>query len=176
MYIWRQILEHFGKSITVCSKVSKRDIFSLKTCRPRIVLTPLQLALVVHMHHHFGLKYLTEVLNSLGFCLSYLETQRYESSAPAFVHENHSAFFPGHFTQFIAHNVRTLDGHETFHWIGTIASTTPGYNVDMTIVRKNASIEEMQNLAKVGVKYFTQSNTMEIIPIQFKNIPGALPE
>ena len=33
------------------------------------------------MHHHFGLKFLTDSLNSLGFCSSYSEVKIFEMSA-----------------------------------------------------------------------------------------------
>jgi hypothetical protein len=152
----------------------------IQACQPRSIIAPLPLGLAVQMHHHFGSKYLIEVLNSLGFCVSYWETQKYESSAAAAVHEYVPTFFPGHFTQFIAdnvdHNIRTLDGHGTFHGMGMIASTSPEYNVDIEVVRRNVSLEELQSLAKITLKYFVQPPSMDTIPVYFKNIPDSLPD
>ena len=48
---------------------------------PSSVIMPLQIRLVVDLHHHFASKYLMDTLYQLGFCKSNKEVRRYERSA-----------------------------------------------------------------------------------------------
>lgn len=70
--------------------------------RPRMIIAPLQLGLAVQLHHHFASKYLIDVLNSLGFCVSYSEVQMFESCAAV---SNRTDFQNDMFVQYIADNV-----------------------------------------------------------------------
>ena len=77
------------------------------------------------MHHHFGSKFLIDTLNSHGFCSSYSEVKTFEVSAADAQEKEIPGYIPGQFSQFTAgnvdHNVRTMDGANTFHGIGIIA-------------------------------------------------------
>ena len=53
----------------------------IQAARPRIMIAPLQIGLGVQLHHHFASKFLIDTLYSMGFCVSYPELQKYESSA-----------------------------------------------------------------------------------------------
>ncbi|KAK7111326.1 hypothetical protein V1264_010980 [Littorina saxatilis] len=53
----------------------------VQAARPRVVIAPLQIGLGVQMHHHFGSRYLIDVLNAMGFSSSYTEVQRFEANA-----------------------------------------------------------------------------------------------
>ncbi|CAG2229848.1 unnamed protein product [Mytilus edulis] len=55
----------------------------MQASRPRALITPLQLGLGVQVHHNFASRFLVSTLNSLGFCSSYYEVQKFESSAAA---------------------------------------------------------------------------------------------
>lgn len=92
----------------------------IQASRPRTLIAPLQNALSVQMHHHFGSRFLLDTLNTLGFASSYTEVQRFELNAAAAAHDRtNTQFGNGTFVQYIAdnvdHNLRTLDGHGTFH-------------------------------------------------------------
>jgi hypothetical protein len=122
----------------------------IQACIPRSVLAPLQIGLAVQLHHHFGSRYLVDLLNHMGFCASYFEVQRFESNAAATLNTTIPSYFPGKFLQFVAdnvdHNVRTLDGHGTFHGMGIIACTTPGSNVSSPIPRTNISRSDLSDI------------------------------
>ena len=93
------------------------------------------------MHHHFASRFLVDTLNQLGFSSSYHEVLKYERSAAISEGVQFPDFFPGQFIQYVAdnvdHNIRTLDGHNTSHRMGIIATLTPGSkNIRSRIIRK----------------------------------------
>ena len=55
----------------------------IQASRPRVLITPLQVGLGVQMHHHFSSKFLVDTLYRLGFCSSYTEIKKFETSAAA---------------------------------------------------------------------------------------------
>ena len=64
-------------------KSSERKVAAIgqaivQAAAPRSVIEPLQLGLGVQVHHHFGSRYLIDLLDSLGFCCPYKEVQRFE--------------------------------------------------------------------------------------------------
>ena len=91
------------------------------------------------MHHHFGSKFLIDSLNSHGFCSSYSEVKKFEVSAADAQDKEIPGFTPGQFVQFIEdnvdHNVRTLDGANTFHGMGIIAVRSPEVRCNKPIAR-----------------------------------------
>ena len=139
-------------------------------------MSPLQLGLGVQLHHHFGSRFLVDTLHSLGFCCSYYEVQKYESNAAAILSTTipcQDAEVP--FLQFIAdnvdHNLRTLDGHNTFHGMGIITTSTPGSDVSVIVPRKEVSLDEVASLGKVDIQYFVQPQSPSE-GIQFQELPG----
>lgn len=86
--------------------------------RPRVLLAPLQIELGVQLHHHFASKFLMHLLFNLGFCSSYSEVSRFESSAVVARGEYLPVIGPENIVQFSAdnvdHNLNTLDGHDSF--------------------------------------------------------------
>jgi len=145
----------FGQLIN--SKDFKITIASLgqaviQAALPRGIISPLQIGLDVQLHHHFGSKFLIDTLNSLGFCFSYAEVQRYEKSAaasetPLLITEKDQ------FVQFAAdnvdHNTGTIDGHNTFNGMGIIATITPKIDHLMIIPRRDFALEELVQLGKI---------------------------
>ncbi|XP_063399578.1 uncharacterized protein LOC134684250 [Mytilus trossulus] len=101
----------------------------MQASRPRALITPLQLGLEVQVHHNFASRFLVSTLNSLGFCSSYYEVQKFESSAAAVQGVDLPGDISNSFVQFVAdnvdHNTRTIDGLNTFHGMGIIAGITP---------------------------------------------------
>ena len=129
------------------------------------IIAPLQLGLGVQMHHLFGSKYLIEILHSMGFCSSYQEVQRFEASAatsqgPGVDKTDHQ------FVQFVAdnvdHNSCTLDGYNTFHGMGMIATVTPAVEHKRIVRRIETSNEDLVAIGKIDVTYYTQfENNMD---------------
>lgn len=130
----------------------------VQACRPKGVIAPLQIGLGIQLHHHLGSKFLLDTQNSLGFSSSYWEVQKFEANAAAALNTSIPDFFSGRFIQFVAdnvdHNIRTLDGHNTFHGMGIIACTSPGSSVRIPIPRTDISSDELSALGKIDIKYF----------------------
>ncbi|XP_045211013.2 uncharacterized protein LOC123562441 [Mercenaria mercenaria] len=132
----------------------------IQSCRPRSIQAPLQIGLAVQLYHHFGSRFLIDNLNSMGFCSSYWEVQKFESNSAAMLNTSMPSFFPGSFVQFSAdnvdHNVRTLHGSNTFHGMGIIACNTPGTQVHARIPRRDISMDEVVELGRIEIKYFKE--------------------
>ena len=109
----------------------------MQSARPRVLLAPMQLALGVQMHHHFQSRFLIESLHRLGFCCSYPDIKKYERSAAMMEYETPTRYDPKPFIQYAAdnvdYNIRTLDGRNSFHGMGMIASFTPRTKTDALI-------------------------------------------
>ena len=117
------------------------------------------------MHHLYGSKFLIETLNSMGFCSSYTEIQRFETSA-ASCRGTDLDLSNGQFVQYVAdnvdHNIGTLDGHNTFHGMGIIAAVTPKLLTSKSVPRVNASTEDIVAAGKINIQFYRQSgNRME---------------
>jgi hypothetical protein len=110
------------------------------------------------MHHKFGSRFLVDTLCNLGFSVSYSEVQKYESNAAAINNSKILDYFPGRFVQFVAdnvdHNIRNLDGLNTFHGMGIIACTTPGSKVNFVIPRCDIKPSDIANIGKIDIRYF----------------------
>lgn len=140
------------KDASVCQAI-------IQASRPRTLIAPLQIALSVQMHHHFGSRFLLDTLNTLGFASSYTEVQRFELHAAAAAHDRtNTQFGNGTFVQYIAdnvdHNLRTLDGHGTFHGMGMIAAVTPGFRLDLAVPTLSTTLKEVSDLAKINIEYY----------------------
>jgi len=125
-----KLLKVFMK-ILVASKLKQNSIGEciVQAARPRTILAPIPLSLGIEMHHLLGSKYVIRQLNRLGFSTSYDEVLRYKQSS---VMSNDPGkvtveSYPQAFTQWVAdnvdHNVRTLDGYDTFHGMGIISAS-----------------------------------------------------
>ncbi|XP_071165969.1 uncharacterized protein [Mytilus edulis] len=148
----------------------------MQASRPRALITPLQLGLGVQVHHNFASRFLVSTLNSLGFCSSYYEVQKFESSAAAVQGVDLPGDISSSFVQFVAdnvdHNTRTIDGLNTFHGMGIIAGITPGTKRTQPIPRIAFSTDEIKALAKIEIKYYKpQSDRMaELSYAELKNL------
>ena len=101
----------------------------MQAARPRVLLAPLQIGLGVQLHHHFASRLLIDSLHRLGFCCSYQEVQRFGKNAAVTQGTcipNHTSEFVQYVADNVDHNLRTLDGNDTFHGMGLIATVTPG--------------------------------------------------
>ena len=102
----------------------------MHAARPRSSLPPILLSLGVGLDHAYGSKWLVNQLAKLAFLISHNEVTRYKQSVVKSVNTADSEIraYPEAFTQWIAdnidHNVRTLDGKNSFHGMGIIATST----------------------------------------------------
>lgn len=121
-------------SLLIQSKLKVESIGQcvMKAALPRSVMPPMLFALAVEMDHMFASRWLNDQLFRLGFSESYHEVNRFKQGVV--MSENvedivGSYVAPGEgFVTYVAdnvdHNVRTLDGHGTFHGMGVIAIVT----------------------------------------------------
>ena len=90
----------------------------MQATRPRVLQAPLLLGLGVQIHFHFASRFLIDTLDALGYSCSYSEVQSYERSAAITCGTDIPGYIPGQFIQYVAdnvdHNIRTLDGKDTF--------------------------------------------------------------
>ena len=135
----------------------------VQAAMPRLVLAPLQIGLAVQMHHHFGSRFLVDSLNSHGFCTSYTEVKKFEMSAASSQATDLPGINPGHFVQFVAdnvdHNVRTLDGFNTFHGMGIIATITPGTKHQILVPRQDVIARDLAVKGKIKIHFFKDSRS-----------------
>ncbi|KAK3923564.1 Tyrosine--tRNA ligase [Frankliniella fusca] len=108
------------KSTTESKQVQRtREAISqsiVSACRPRSYISPIQLHLSVHAFLNEGSRQLIDLLHSLGFAASYTESRRFIGSL---LNTEQPEDMTRRFVQWAFdnadYNVRTLDGHGTFH-------------------------------------------------------------
>lgn len=149
-----------GKKIEV--KVASIGQAMMQATRPRVLLAPLQFGLGVQLYHHFASRFLIDSLHSQGFCCSYEEVRRFERNA-ARSHKTDIPNLTSEFVQYVAdnvdHNVRTLDGHNTFHGMGMIAAVTPGTTAQkQPIARAKVTFADVALIGKVQIRYYKEES------------------
>ena len=126
--------------------------------RPRVILALLQLGLGVQLHHHFGSRFLVDTLHKHGFFCSYTKVIKFERNAAVSEVTDIPNLEKGTFVQYVAdnvdHNIRTLDGHNTFHGMGMIAIVTPGTSRTGQIPRVSVTAEDVAAVGKVNIEQF----------------------
>ena len=139
---------------------SDRKINSIGQCivyaaRPQYAIPPVLFGLGVQLDHMFGSRWLVNQLFRLGFSISHEEVTRYKQSV--LQNEQIEDWIPINASGFIQwsadnvdHNTVTLDGKNTFHGMGIIASaTSTGDNLVPhlePVLRKNVFLSK--NLSK----------------------------
>ena len=135
----------------------------VQSTRPKTILAPLQVGLGVEMHKTFRSRFLIDTLNSLGFCTSYYEVQKFERSAAMAQGVQLPEVDCETTVQFVAdnvdHNTRTLDGYNTFHGMGIIGIVTPGCgrHKERKIPRpkKMVSLKEITAIGHIEIHFYT---------------------
>jgi hypothetical protein len=126
------------------TKIASLGQAIMQCIRPRVLIAPLQIGLGVQMHHHFASKFLIDTLHEHGFCSSYKEVKKFESSAAVSKGTDIPNYSAGQFIQYMAdnvdHNVRTIDGLNTFHGMGIIATVTVSVGTVSKVPRTTGNI------------------------------------
>ena len=90
-----------------------------------------------------------------GFCSTYKEVKRFESSAAVTQGTDIAGFLPGHFVQYIAdnvdHNIRTIDGNNMFHGMGIIAAVNPAATVHKPVSRISVTAEDIAADGRINI-------------------------
>lgn len=134
--------------------------------RPRTLVSPLQIRLEVQLHHSFASRFFVSTLNSLGICYSFFEVQRFESNAAI----SQGLDIPGDLSQsfirYVAnnvdHNLRKLDGNNTFRGMGIICGITLCTMQQRPIRREVVSAKKIKSIANVEIEFYKQSNNSAI--------------
>ena len=130
----------------------------MQASRPRGILAPLQVGLGVQLHHHFASKFLIESLHKHGFCCSYSEVMKFSMNAAVSQGIDIPGFTSGHFMQYVAdnvdHNIRTIDGMNTFHGMGMITTATPSIPNNRKVPRLNVSPSDLSDIGTVNITNF----------------------
>lgn len=125
------------------------------------------------MHDHFGSRFIVDSLNKHGFCCSYSEVKKFERSG-SLVH-GIETISPGEgeFVQFVAdnvaHNVRSIDGFNTFHGMGIIASFTPGTMKSKPVPRIKVLSDDIVRIGRINIK-FLDCHCPHNPPITYKEL------
>lgn len=148
--------------------VTKKNDSSLKlsaighaihqSCRPNTVISPLQIALAVQMHRSFGSRFLIDTMFRLGFSSSYSEVRKFELNAalscgidiPLTSEENTIQFICDN----VDHNSVTLDGRNTFHGMGIMATITPGIKTARAIPRRQVNLKDVKAVGQIGIYFY----------------------
>ena len=152
----RVLLEGLFVGKDVHMKIASIGQAIMQAVRPRVLRAPLQIGLGVQLHHHYASRFLIDSLHSHGFCCSYQEVRQFERNA-ALSQGTDISGFSSQFVQYVAdnvdHNLRTLDGHGTFHGMGMIATTTPGVNARNVIHRVHVTPGDIAHVGRVRIQY-----------------------
>ena len=119
----------------------------------------LQVGLGVQLHHHFASRFLIDSLHQHGFCCSYQEVHKFERNAVV-SQRTDVPCFTSQSVQYVVdnvdHNVRTLDGYDTFHGMGMIAAIIPGTKKSNPILREKVTSTDIATVGRVPIQYYRE--------------------
>ena len=72
-----------------------------------------------------------------------------------------SEFYSDQFIQYVDHNIRTLDGHNTFHCMGMIACVTQGSFSSQPVPRQTVFTEQLLSAGKIDVSFYKPSESVK---------------
>ena len=115
----------------------------------------------MQLHHHFASKFLIETLHKHGFCCSYKEVATYERSAAVTRGTDLPNCTSDKCIQYVAdnvdHDIGTIDGKNTFHGMGMIATVTPATSSNKTIPRVTVSEQDRAAVGRVNMQQFVSA-------------------
>jgi hypothetical protein len=164
----------------------------IHAARPRSSLPPILFSLGVGLDHAYGSKWLINQLAKLGFSISYNEVTRYKQSVIKSMDTSDSEIraHPEAFTQWVAdnidHNVRTLDGKNSFHGMGIIATSVPmrkDVKLQSHSVQRQPLIDNVTSIVEnkgIQILEYTEPNqrglsSTSFLPILSLQLPYTLP-
>ncbi|KYN08456.1 hypothetical protein ALC62_00565 [Cyphomyrmex costatus] len=143
----------------------------MSAVRPKSFTSPVLLGIGSFIYKKFGSRTLIDILYNLGFSESYTEISVFETLSIS--HEEPDVSETG-FMQFVFDNadfnVRTLDGHGTFHAMGGIQCITPSDSIDpdtrlpRTTERKSTVVSS--KLAGVELKNYMKAKNEGLATIK----------
>ena len=166
----RVLLEELFAGKKAGVKIASIGQAMMQATRPRVLLAPLQFGLGVQLYHHFSSRFLIDSLHHHGFCCSYQEVQWFEHNAA----QSHGTAIPNLSTEFVQygadnvdHNIRTLDGHGTFHGMGMIVAVTPETSSGQSIPRTKVTSLDVAAVGRVQIRFHKEErNGMSAVTYQ----------
>ena len=145
----------------------------MQSARLNSLICPLTIGLAVQLHSIFGSRIMIDVLFKMGFCTSYTEVLKfmvcaafYQSITLPIIPETSVVHYAA---DNVDHNVRTLDGHNTFHGMGIIAIITPGCFAPQVIPRRNVTNDEILSVGSIEFKTL-QLNRRKDLSFRFERL------
>lgn len=121
----------------------------MSAARPMSFISPLQLATGIAFHRKFGSRKIIDICHGLGFSSSYSEIGRYEVCAT--LQSNRS--LKDHFIQIVSDNsdfnISTIDGRNTFHFLGSIEIISPATALKKRLPIKRIMLSEMPKASEL---------------------------
>ena len=122
------------------------------TC-PRSFLPPLQVGLSVTLEHKYGHRDLVDMINKFGFCSSYTEACTYRKNAATSQGIDLPYEVNDTFIQYQADNIdhasNTLDGSDSVHVMGQMATLTPAIKVKREVPRAKVNMDDLKHIGHV---------------------------
>ena len=122
--------------------------------------------------------FLIDTLNELDLCSSYSEIQRYERYAAVRFSTDIPGLGPGEFLRYttanVDHNLRTLDGYNTFHSMGILSVTSPTTEIAKSIPRVKVTAEDITDIGKINITFLKP--TEGTLPSLRYNLPDLTAE
>ena len=133
------LLQHLFVGKNRSRKVAGIGQAVVQAVHARAVIAPLQLGVMMQMHHLYKSRFLIDNLSTMGFASSYLEVLRFEMNAAcslALDALGGDMDILGQSLLFARDNIITWNGKGTFHGMAMIAAITPEKQVSHGIPRK----------------------------------------
>ena len=126
----------------------------MQLTRPRVIQAPLQIGLGAEFHHVFRARFPIDQLHKFGFSCSYEEVRKFEKNAAVAsqpVIDEHTSQFMQYIADNVDHQTRTLDGHGTFHGMGSVVAITPAAKASLIIPRIEITAEDIRKVGHVEI-------------------------
>lgn len=114
-----------------------------------------------------------DTLNLLGFCSSYHEIKKFERSAAYNQGTEIEGITDESFIQHVAdnvdHNLRTIDGLNTFHGMGIIAVVTPKVKTSKLMPKVQVTSKDLIEIGNIEI--YTFRNRRKSSALKFETLP-----
>lgn len=113
---------------------------------------------------HFVHRFVVNTLSALGFCSTYGEAKKFQLCASVALHaermnSNNNIPVIKYVADNVDHNLRTLDGKNTFHGMGIISIHPPIQSTSSKIPRIKANLQDVKSIGSVEIVNYTQKIT-----------------
>ena len=145
----------------------------VSAARPRSFISPLQLSLSTTLYREGVPVNVINICHNLGFSCSYYETMLYEASV---IYQEKISLKPCTFIQMVEDNAdfnkATVDGHGTFHNLGTIQIITPSSNIlprkPVERLKKIPPVSELLAIENIAISPYNQAPNQGLQNIHVK--------